>query len=264
MNGFIFSSLTTIVPLGVIIYVSYRNLRALQKKGPWVPAVLFMFILTIWLSTGFYWTTHTLMMEEFLYDFSAMDIGENGLFLLMAALVGASFREPLPRDLSAFVTSFVFAMGNALLWGVWNGSWLRDIIAGLFLWLLVYTLIRGLKQTGSMNRSTWIFFGVGSAGILLLQIATALTKGTISAVFDFSSEVFWFLGILYFIFRIVRFLREDLPEKGAVILACAGCTWVLCTMYMSSEPYYTIADLINVFMLLLMMLVLERKWGESI
>ena len=168
MNAFILGNLNNIVQIGVLLYVSYRNLRNLQRRGPWVPAVLYMFILVTMLATGFYWVTHVLMTGEYLYGFSAMDIGEIGIFLLLAAMLGASFDEPLPRDLPALAAALLFSLGNAALWGAWRGAWVRDMIAGLFLTILVYTLIRGLNRTESMDRKEWTAFGIGSAGIFLL------------------------------------------------------------------------------------------------
>ena len=264
MNGFVLSNLSNILQVGVLLYVSYRNLRNLQQRGPWVPAVLFMFLLVTWLATGFYWLAHLLMKEEYLYGFSAMDIGEIGIFLLLSALVGASFKEPLPRDLPALAASLLFAVGNVIFWGVWAGAWARDIVAGFFLWILVYTLIRGLKKTNSLSRPVWIAFGTGSAGIFLLQIAQYLAGGTTQKVSEFGAEVLWFAGIVYVLVRIIRTLRENLPEEGLISLACAAEIWIVCTMYLSGGLYYTIADLVNTIMFLVMMLVLERKWGETV
>jgi hypothetical protein len=264
MSGFFLYNLNNIVQIAVLLYLSYRNLRNLQQKGPWVPAVLFMFILVTLLATGFYWVTHELMTGTSLYAFSAMDIGEIGIFLLLSALLGASFKEPLSRDLPALAAALFFAAGNALLWGAWNGHWAQDIASGLFLWVLVYTLIRGLKRTGSLSRPVWSAFGIGSAGIFALQTVAFLTEGTYRKIFDFASEVIWFAGIAYLMLRVIRILREDLPDEGLIGLACAASTWIVCTMYMSSNPYYIIADLCNTITFVLLLLVLERKWGETV
>lgn len=263
MNAFILGNLNNIVQIGVLLYVSYRNLRNLQRRGPWVPAVLYMFILVTMLATGFYWVTHVLMTGEYLYGFSAMDIGEIGIFLLLAAMLGASFDEPLSRDLPALAAALLFSFGNAALWGAWKGAWVRDMIAGLFLTILVYTLIRGLNRTESMGRKEWTAFGIGSAGIFLLQTVAVQMEGTVVKALDFASSVIWFAGILYFLVRIIRILRGDRPDEGLLSLVVAGYTWIICTMYLSGDPYYTIADLINTVMLFLIMVALERKWGET-
>ncbi len=264
MNGFILNNLTSIVQIGILVYVSYRNLGNLQRRGPWVPAVIFMFILVTWLATGLYWVTHLMMTGEYLYGFSAMDIGQIGIFLLLSAMISASFKEPLSRDLPALAASLLFVAGNAALWSAWNGAWERDIISGFFLWVLIYTVIRGLKRTKSLSRTVWSAFGIGSAGIILLQTVSYLMGGTVAKGTDFASAVLWFAGILYFLVRIIRILRDKLPDEGLISLACAAAAWIVCTMYLNSEPYYTIADLINTVMFVLMMLVLERKWGETV
>ena len=190
-------------------------------------------------------------------------IGEIGIFLLLAAMLGASFDEPLPRDLPALAAALLFSLGNAALWGAWRGAWVRDMIAGLFLTILVYTLIRGLNRTESMDRKEWTAFGIGSAGIFLLQTVAVQMEGTVVKALDFASSVIWFAGILYFLVRIIRILRGDRPDEGLLSLVGAGYTWIICTMYLSGDPYYTIADLINTVVLFLTMVALERKWGET-
>ena len=182
----------------------------------------------------------------------------------MSAMLGASFKESLSRDLPALAASLLFAAGNVALWGAWAGAWIRDIVSGLFLCVLVYTVIRGLKRTNSLSRPVWIAFGTGSAGIFLMQTIAVLTEGPVVKVLDFASSAIWFAGILYFLVRIIRILRNKLPDEGLISLACAAATWIVCTMYLSGEPYYTIADLINTVIYVLIMLVLERKWGETV
>ena len=137
------------------------------------------------------------------------------------------------------------------------------MIAGLFLAFLVYALIRGLNRTEILSRKEWSAFGIGSAGIFLLQTIAVLTEGTVVKILDFASSVIWFAGSLFFLVRIIRTLRGDRPDEGLLSLVVAGYTWIICTMYLSGDPYYTIADLINTVVLILIMVALERKWGET-
>lgn len=230
------------VLITVLIVIVQRILRGEQAT----PLVFFAFSMASLLMSDCYWLVHKVMLPDvYRVPFAAETFGENAAFLLLAASLASAvqeFRKPLQSW--ALAGTVLFMTANIVLWIVWSGEWLRNIIGGVTFGYCVCLIVRTLKEREVFSRNEWVF--IGCVGVVLLAIETVWTFSPeqIQTKLDVVAWLLMLCGVVFFFFRVFRAIRNKKYSRSLMPLATASFLWNSACMYMCEEPSYSILSIL--------------------
>ena len=238
------SNALQICVLAILLVRCMRDTECVSSDRDEGARVLFAFALATSLAGELYWVAHLLLTQSPYLMFSVEDAASTGMFLLFAASLSTA--TP-PRESSFAIAGLACATligAHIHLWIGWSGDVVRNIVSGIAFWRLVHVTVCGLSASHTLSRlqaGTMIALSVINTFLALLQYTVTDLQ---TSLFDSLLLVGLFTELLAFLsFALyVRFRKLSNP-LGAASLAFASYVCARCTMYLSYEPFYTLADL---------------------
>ena len=253
----------TLLQIAVQLFVIYHMVRLLKENRRSMPAVFFTFALVSFLVSDLYWITHTLMKAGARIPFAANEIGESGMYLLIAAVLNTAFREKKANTRIEVICTALFSAASAALWIGWSGEWVKDILSGIVFGYFLCTAVRSLKITDSFSKKEWVVLAVASAVLIAVQTTIFFVPPPINQRLDAFCYVLMFVGIALFFLKTIRSFHTGKDADQALSLSFASFGWTTSTMYMSADPMWFAADTCCTVVLLLMYFALRRKVFEA-
>jgi len=230
-------------------------------------AVFFIFGLAAYLAADMYWLAHLIVKEGMTPDFSTVEIGIAGLFLLWGAAVSAYRRDDYHSGYtSAYAVSalpvaltVIFVMAITAFWIAWTGGWVKDIITGIAMGYLSCVLSNRLHISKMFSKKEWIHAGVYCGFLLGFEAGTLLTHGVSLMILHILRYICWFGGSLFLGCKIRdKLLREKNPEQG-LYLSFAGFVWNVYILYLSTGILYQIANVLVTLSIIPMYLTVRKE-----
>lgn len=250
--------ITTIVQIAVMLFIIVRLLRMPVDTRRSMPVIFLLFGLISFVVTNVYWIVFDLLITEARMPFAANEFGEAAIFLLFGSALSALF--PKGRNVidKAAVGTILFTAANILLWIVWSGEWLQDILGGLAFGYFLYKAVHGLEEKKAFTAKDWVFLGIGSAGLLCLQFAWTHAEEVTRSRIDLCSHALMTAVSVLFFVKVIRAFREEKDPEVPLVLAYAGFGWSVSCLYMSEGLWYQIAMYAGTVMLLLVLAAVEK------
>ena len=246
--------------LGVMNYVAMIGfcLRKLSFRRSMAP-VFFTFALVSGLMSSLYWLAYDLLRPELRMPFAANEFGEMGLFLLVAASLNAVFRGRFADARREMLCAALFIAASAVLWILWSGEWLEDVLTALCYGYFLCVCARSLKLSRALSRREWLLLAGFSALLLVLQGLTFILPGFWSSAADYSAYAVMFTVLIYGIGKLIRALLRGGNPRGQYALAASVWAWAVSTMYMSADPFYQAVQVVFIGAMPLMLIALRRE-----
>ncbi len=248
--------------VAVILYCIVRSLNGLRSQTHPLVSVFFALGLLCFFVNDLYWLTHLMMGKGAYPPFSACDISAIGLYLLLSSALDVVFREDTRDVRVVTIPAVVFAACNTALWIIWSGEWFQQIVSGLAFACLLFSSARGLKCSGALSRREWRFLAAACGFLIPAEAVLPLLSGGVYKAVDLLCYGVMFGFMAFFLLRTIHEHRHG-SSDAALGIAFAGYSWALVTLYLSAEPYYTVADTIIILFIGLMLPAVRRKAAET-
>lgn len=244
----------------VIVICCVRMKKDNHFASPYV--IFFVLSVSCLLAEEAYFLFHLVLREsERMPFFSAEDIGAYGGLMLFTA----SLRTCLKCDNKYSVRHIVFAGGFAVVnAGMYVYFGTEILSAAIYAATMGYFLVNILQCFDNMkvlNFKKFVVLRVGGALLCALLILEMFIDEDWGKLWVGMEAFLWFAAMAYVIVRTVNELRSKRPTAVALSYAL----WLLClfTMYMSYNPWYTIADTMSAVSTIPIYMALAREAVKS-
>ena len=241
------------------VYVIWRGIKLLSRYRDNRTVIFFLFAVACILMSDLYWIAYDLLQPEARMPFAANEICEGASFLLLAACLTTVFFGRFGEVEKVEIGTAAFAAANIILWIVWSGEWVQDILIGIAFGFLLCRTAACLKLCGALQRREWIILASLSGLLILLEVTALFVPESASPLLDTLCSVLLLAGFAFFAAKTLRAIRSGGQEEQALTFSAAAFAWCLVTMYSTEGRWYLAALLCAVGMMLLMLLAVEKE-----
>lgn len=215
------------------------SVKLIGESGRSLTAVFLSFSLALWLLTDLYWLIYDLMRPESRMPFAANEIGEAALFLVTAATINSAVKRRTRLPMGYLVGTFLFSVSNVVLWILWSGEVVQDIVSGIVFAWLFYSIVRSLRWSQAFDKPEWIVLGLLCTAIIVCQGLTFIVPENAKNIPDLCAYALLIAGIVFFVYKFISAYRGNLPY-AQMFLSVALVTWTLMAKYMSGGNWYNL------------------------
>ncbi|MBR3130294.1 MAG: hypothetical protein IKF65_07250 [Clostridia bacterium] len=243
--------LTTIVLLAATV-------RLLVHANKSMTAVYFAFTMVSILLSEFYWLAYDILRGDVRMPFAANEFAEAAFFLLLASSLRTVFRERFPVFDRAILLTALYAVGNIVLWILWNGDWIEALLTGpAYLYFLVMAMF-ALRQSEAIRRSGQIVLGCAAfASLALMYLAHFIPS--VSAAMDLVNYILLFGVLGAMVLGFVRALRTSRETRILLALAYCAVVWAQNSLYMSTGWWYAAMEMLYAMTMPAMFFAVRRE-----
>ena len=241
----------------VLLFVFFETIRWLVRERRSLRMVFFAFASASVMLSNFYWLAYDILRPGTRMPFTANEIGEWALFLLL----GASLRikPTYPAAKPEMFCAALFAAANAALWIAWSGEWVEDILTGAAFAYFLCGLVAMIKADGTFM--PWERRLLAACSVLLIAAQTAifLVPGALRPALDLFCYCLLFAVAAFLLFRAVPELKRSGRAASAICRTFALFAWAVTTMYMSAGWFYIVALLLTILCFPMMLIALRKE-----
>lgn len=255
MIGEIFSTGLMILTAIVLLAATVRLLVHAKKS---MTAVYFAFTMVSILLSEFYWLAYDLLRGDMRMPFAANEFAEAAFFLLLASSVRTVFRERMSVRDPAILLTMLYAVGNIVLWILWNGDRIEALLTGpAYLYFLV-TAMFVLRQSEAIRRSEQIVLGCAAfSSLVLMYLAHFIPQ--VSAAMDLLNYLLLFGTLGAMVLWFVRALRTGRASRVLLALAYCAVVWAQNSLYMSTGWWYAAMEMLYAMTVPAMFFAVRRE-----
>lgn len=250
-------SLIKIVILAAVIITAYVRMR--RESGP-APAPMIFFTLgtACHLCTEAYYLAHLLLASwDRMPYFSVEDIGIYGSFLLFSSSLQTAMPHSGKYAPRFIALGTIFTLINAGLYVYYDTELIPAFFYFLVMGAFMVIILQSLEDMGIMSRRLFSAFAAGAALQSVLLIIDPFLGGTAKTVVLYMESILWFAALAYLISNTVIALVHKNPKALPLSFAAFLCT--IFTMYMSYDPWYSVADILSATVNILMYLAVLQE-----
>lgn len=243
----------------VLIILSMISIKRTKK----VSEVFFMLGVACILVAELYWfTVYNLSLTLKLTFLSAQDIGIWGALLLLTSCLRAAVPQKKKMKPVYIVGAMLLSGTNAAIYIYYENGIFQSIVYGVVLWYFTAVILQTLDDTGVFAKKKHEYAMAGSYMlIMVVEIVMILSQGTVRTVLDYLCEAMWFTVLSVLTVAVVRRIRSQ-SESAVPFAMLLGLTCIL-TMYLSFNPFYSIADVLLAVSMVFMFTAVNRGANRS-
>ena len=225
-----------IVTLAVLLTLSVKLISESERN---LTAVFMSFYFALWLLTDLYWLVYDLMRPDMRMPFAANEIGEAAMFLMGAATINSAVKHRTRLPMGYLAGIHLFAISNVVLWILWSGEIVQDIIVGtVFIWFF-YSIVRALRWSQALSSREWIVLAVLCTALIISQGLTFIVPENVKPVPDTCAYLLLIAGGVFFIYKLIRAYKGGLAY-AQLFLSYALVIWQTMAKYMSGGNWYNL------------------------
>lgn len=258
----ILGDISILFQMVMLFFCLVSSVVLIKESNRSLASVFLTFCFAIYLLDEVYWLTYTLLRPDVRMPFAANEIGEASVFLLFASTLRAAIRLPYAASLKCTIGIILFSLCNTILWIIWSGEYIQDIMIGITFTYFLYTILSAIEFRQALKRYMWIVLTLCSTLIIILQISTILSEGNIKNTIDLSAYILMlalviFIGVIFF---------SSWKKKSPEVLLCQnyllfGC--ILTVKYMSDGIWYIIFQLMETIAFAFLYLSVRKAVGKE-
>lgn len=253
-----------IFQLILLFYFTFRMIRdGLVRRS--LTAIFYVFGNAAYFVADIYWIVHIMLKEGDTPDFSAVEIGMGGVFLLYGtamACYGGQKHVVDWKSLPVLVAIF-FTAANTACWIGWNGGWFRDSITGLAMGYMACVLA---SLAGGYDRYDRKKFAIALPGCMVLmglEAGTLVVTGTMVPVLEVLRYILWFGGIVQFSLGIHKHVFREKNTDYGLFYSFAGFLFCVFATYLSANTMYQIMSAVTTVMLIPVYISVRREAEQA-
>jgi len=211
------------------------------------------------LLSNLYWIAYDILMPEMRMPFAANEIGEWAMFLLLGASLMAAFPEKRVSVKWEMTGAAVFIAANTVLWILWSGEWIQDILTGLSMGYLLCCIVAALRRAGVISVPGRIATGAVCLVTVGAQAAWFFVPDGVREIIDFACPVIIMIYLVFVIIKTIVSLAKGSRHHNGWYLSFLAFAMALIGMYMSTGIYYIILMAMATVSVPLMFLAVRKE-----
>ena len=243
----------------VLIPIIWSSARMMKAGRHGIFPAFFTFAMLSLLLCNLYGSVNSMLNPGVRLPFAADEIADCAMVFLLCAGLEALNRKkekPLIRDL---LFSLIFMGINIMLWIIWSGEWIQDIVFGIPYIYLMYLLLHGVRKTRAVNRKEALLAGTACCSIVFLQGLKLLVDSSVGKWLEGACHGLEYSVSVWFIWKSMQALKEEETEEKALFLSLLGFLWTLLVSFMSADILYSMSLIMNTATLPVMLAAVKRK-----
>ena len=233
------SIISVSIQIAIFAVLLMLSIKLIGESARNLTAVFLSFSYILFLLTDLYWLIYDLMRPESRMPFAANEIGEAALFLVIAATINSAVRHHARLPVGYLAGAHLFAISNVVLWILWSGEIVQDIIVGaVFVWLF-YSIVRALRWSQALSSREWIVLAVLCTALIISQGLTFIVPENVKPVPDTCAYLLLIAGGVFFIYKLIRAYKGGLAY-AQLFLSYALVVWLTMAKYMSGGNWYNL------------------------
>ena len=225
-----------ILVLALLLTLSVKLISESERN---LTAVFMSFYFALWLLTDLYWLVYDLMRPDMRMPFAANEIGEAAMFLTGAATINSAVKHRTRLPMGYLAGIHLFAISNVVLWILWSGEIVQDIIVGTVSIWFFYSIVRALRWSQALSSREWIVLAVLCTALIISQGLTFIVPEYARDIPDLCAYIIMIAGIVFFAYAFFKAYREKLPY-AQLFLSFALSIWITVSKYMSGGNWYNL------------------------
>ena len=225
-----------ILVLALLLTLSVKLISESERN---LTAVFMSFYFALWLLTDLYWLVYDLMRPDMRMPFAANEIGEAAMFLTGAATINSAVKHRTRLPMGYLAGIHLFAISNVVLWILWSGEIVQDIIVGTVLIWFFYSIVRALRWSQALSSREWIVLAVLCTALIISQGLTFIVPENVKPVPDTCAYLLLIAGGIFFIYKLIRAYKGGLAY-AQLFLSYALVIWLTMAKYMSGGNWYNL------------------------
>jgi len=225
-----------ILVLALLLTLSVKLISESERN---LTTVFMSFYFALWLLTDLYWLVYDLMRPDMRMPFAANEIGEAAMFLMGAATINSAVKHRTRLPMGYLAGIHLFAISNVVLWILWSGEIVQDIIVGTVIIWFFYSIVQALRWSQAFCGREWIVLAVLCTALIISQGLTFIVPEDARDIPDLCAYIIMIAGIVFFAYAFFRAYREKLPY-AQLFLSFALSVWITVSKYMSGGNWYNL------------------------
>ena len=250
-------SLIKIVILAAVILIAYIRMRKAEGPAP-APMIFFTLGTACHLCTEAYYFAHLLLASRNRMPyFSVEDIGIYGSFLLFSSGLQTAMPHTGKYAPRLVILSGLFTLINAGLYVYYDTELIPAFFYFLVMGAFLVVILQNLEDLGAVSGRQYAVLAAGTALQSVLLLTDPFCSGTAKTVLLTLEAILWGAALVYLISNTVIALRRHAPKALPLSFAAFLCS--IFTMYMSYDPFYSVADILSASVSVLMYLAVLQE-----
>ena len=250
-----------IIICGAIVAFTVPKINADKEDA--VPVALFDFAMISMMLSEIYWVVFPLMRGDVRMPIAANEMGEIACFLLMSSAVRLGYRRETIPARTEIIGAAIFSAAQIVLWILWTGEWVQDIIGGMAFAYMLCVAAWALKQADVMSANMWRALGFSCFAAVALNGIAFLVDEKLENILLAIANFFMLSWLILFAINSIASVKNKASAKIQITFAFTTFVWSISTMYISEGITYEIALTASIFIKLLILITLRNEMEES-
>lgn len=256
----IYPSIIQILALSVLLFLCIRLL--IENKES-MPAIFLTFTFALCLFSDIYWLVYDFLRPNVRMPFAANEFGEAGLFLMFAATINTAIPHGSRCARKQTIGVILFMISNIVLWILWSGEWLQDILIGAIFTWLVYSAVCSLKVVRALKKQEWVLLAIYCFVLIAGQTSTFLVAEQYKQVVDIGCYVLLCIAQIYWLVKLALAYKKKASPETLLSLAASNAIWSSISLYMSEGTIYTVFMIIGTISFIFMYMAVRKVVNKS-
>ncbi len=261
----VLGNIISVMSLLVVIPIIVSSAKSVTAGSNKVLSVFFTFSMVSYFLSEVYYFTYNLLIPDTRMPFAANEIAEASMILFLCAVLEVTMGREKKVNVPVFIFSVMFIGSNIVLWILWSGEWIKNILFGLPYVYFFYLLISGILKSRAATVKEILIFMIASFVVFGLEAAALMPDERIGEILEVSCyPIMYILWILIFVRTVSALRTKEISSAGKEIyLSFSLHIWTMLLMFLSAGIFYNIASLLYIVVLLLMYRSFKKELSED-
>lgn len=254
----LFDSINLVIQVVLLMFIIVASVRLLKRGNNIFLTILFLFSIVSWLLSDLYWLAFDVLRSGEHMPLAANELGECAMFLLLSTAI--SKYKDKEEQISVFAALFasVFTVANTVLWIIWSGEWLQDIVCGISLFGLLSTFLQICEEKKMLKSYIKVVISLTAFFVILFQVLSTYLQNIFTRILEYISYFLMFTAIVFFIILAISYMRRKVKTKP-FLLSIAALLCGVFGIYMSPGIVYSVIFNLTSVAGVLMFLTIRRE-----
>jgi hypothetical protein len=247
------------VQVFVLIPIVYGGIRLSGRCRNSVPISFFIFAMVSYSLEDLYWIVYDFLRPHTRMPFSSDEIAKTATLLLLGACLTQIAHESKNLHIESLLFSILFIGLNIVLWILWSGEWVQDIVCSPPYIYFLYVVVSRSHNAGVYKKSEKAVAVAGTFAVFALNFAAIIFK-EYRVELDIAAYVVMFivtgLAVAYDYKGLLDRDKDNVMK--ALYTAFFVFFWSDLVLFMCEGVWYIIASALNILTLPVLYFALKR------
>ena len=254
------SIIDIVVCMGIVL-LTVPRIRS--GKTDSVPLAFFVFGLVSMALSDVYWVVYPIMRPDMRMPIAANEMGEIAGFLLLSTAVRLAYRNRNVPARIEIIAAASFSLAQIVLWIIWTGEWMQDILGGAAFAYMLCVSAWALKQADCLSEREWKLLGLSCFAAIFYNVMWFYLPESDRFVDVGIANVINICWLIVFVIKVTVAIKEKASYDKLIALSFALYAWSISTMYLGEGYYYMFALAFSIIAKFYMDIAAKKEVAET-